>query len=466
MKQRLVIIGGGPGGYVAAIRAAQLGAEVHLVESGQLGGTCLNVGCIPTKALLHTAELYRTVKKGSLIGLKADNVYVDWKALMARKWAVVSRLVKGVEGLLAANGVTVHRGRGYLQDANTVVVEGEGATALRADKIILAVGSTPVQLKFPGHDLPGVIDSTGALDLPQVPASMLIVGGGVIGIEFAALYSSLGTKVTVVELLPEILPAVDTTLTAKLKPELSRQGVTFLTETRLKEVVAGKKGLVARVEHGGNCREIEAEYILVAVGRRPFTDNIGLAEAGVLTDRGRIVVDEHFVTSVPHIYAIGDCNGQVMLAHAASAQGIAAVEHALGHKPNYNRNVIPSCIYTSPELASVGFTEQQVKDMGIAYKCGLFPLSANGKAVIEAGGAGIIKILATADTGKILGIHILGPRATDIIAAAALAIQLGASAADIAGTIYAHPTVGEAMAEAALAVYGLSLHWPPGMKIR
>lgn len=466
MKQRVVIIGGGPGGYVAAIRAAQLGAEVHVVESGQLGGTCLNIGCIPTKALLHTAELYSAVKKGSLIGLKADNLRVDWKALQARKRAVVSRLVKGVEGLLAANGVTVHRGRGCLRGAHTVAVEGEQPVTLTADKIVLATGSAPVELKFPGCDLPGVIDSTGALSLPAVPASLVIVGGGVIGVEFAALYSALGAKVTIVEMLPEILPPVDSTITAKLKTELSRQGVTFLTEARLTAVEQAETGLIVKVEHGGSVRDLPAEYVLVAVGRRPLTDNLGLTAAGVQTERGKILVDDQLVTSVPGIYAIGDCNGQTMLAHVASAQGVAAVEHALGHQPSYCAKAIPSCIYTSPEVASVGLTEQQVQTQGIAYKTGLFPLSANGKAVIEAGGVGLVKILATAADGEILGVHIMGPRATDLIAEAALAMRLGARTADIAATIHAHPTISEAVVEAALAVDEESLNWPPGMKVR
>jgi dihydrolipoamide dehydrogenase len=267
-------------------------------------------------------------------------------------------------------------------------------------------------------------------------------------------------------MLTEILPPVDTTITAKLKTELGRQGVTFLTEARLTEVAAAANGLVAKVEHNGSVRDLPAEYVLVAIGRRPLTDNLGLDTIGIEIERGRILVNEQFATSVPDIYAIGDCNGQTMLAHVASAQGVAAVEHALGHQSSYCAKVIPSCIYTSPEVASVGLTEQQAQAKGLAYKSGLFPLSANGKAVIEAGGVGLIKILASVADGKILGVHIMGPRATDLIAEAALALRLGARTADIEATIHAHPTISEAMPEAAMAVDGESLSWPPGMKVR
>ncbi|EAX46425.1 dihydrolipoamide dehydrogenase [Thermosinus carboxydivorans Nor1] len=466
MNKRIVIIGGGPGGYVAAIRAAQLGAEVHLVEADRLGGTCLNVGCIPTKSLLHTAQLYREVQKGGLIGLKADNVRVDWPVLQSRKQATVTRLVKGVESLLKANKVTVHKGQAALKDARTVIVSGETEKEVAADIIVLATGSEPVKLNFPGAELPGVIDSTAALSLPSVPTSLVIVGGGVVGIEFAALYSALGARVTVVELLPEILPPVDGEIAVKVRQELTRQGVTFLTGARLTEVRQGDGALTALVEAGGKVEEVTGEYVLVAVGRRPRTQGLGLEAVGVALDRGRITVDEHFVTTVPGIYAVGDCNGQIMLAHAASAQGIAAVEHALGHQAAYYPQTIPSCIYIQPEVAGVGLTEEEAKKQGIAYKTGLFPLSASGKAVIDGGMSGLVKVIAGEKYGEILGVHIFGPRATDLIGEAALAIRLEATVDELVTTIHGHPTISEALAEAALAVDGKAIHWPPGMKVR
>lgn len=455
----VIVIGGGPGGYVAAIRAAQLGAEVHLVEKEHLGGTCLNVGCIPTKAMLHTADLYQAILQGGAMGLKADNVQLDWQVLLRKKQTVVDRLVNGVEGLLKANKVTVHRGHAVLKDAHTVEIEGK--TSLTANAIILALGSEPVRLSFPGAELPGVIDSTGALSLSQAPASMLIIGGGVIGVEFAGLFSALGCKVTVVELLPEILPVIDSEIAGAIRQEMSKNGVSYMNEAKLTDVRQEGENLTARVLSGGKEQEISVQYVLVAVGRKPRTQSSGLEEVGIQTDRGRIVVNEYFATNVPGIYAIGDCNGRIMLAHAASAQGIAAVEHALGHKPAYLPGTIPSCIYTNPEAAGVGLTEGQVKQQGIEYKVGRFQLAGNGKALIENGGRGMVKIIAGARHGEILGVHIFGPRATDMIAEAALGIRLEATADELISTIHAHPTVSEALCEAALDVENMAIHWPP-----
>ncbi len=462
--KRIVVIGGGPGGYVAAIRAAQLGAEVRLVESEHIGGTCLNVGCIPTKALLHAAELYHAVTHGASHGIKAGNVTVDWQAVLARKRAVVTRLVRGVEGLLKANGVTVHRGPGALAGPRAVAVGGENPVTLEADAIILATGSEPVRLNFPGHDLPGVIDSTAALALPAVPASLAIVGGGVIGVEFAALYRAFGAEVTVIEMLPQILPPVDGEIAALVRAHLAKQGIKFLTGARLDEVKQAANGLTAIVAAGDQSEEITAEKILIAVGRRPRTAGLGLEAAGVALERGRVTVDANFATNIPGVYAIGDVNGLIMLAHAASAQGIAAVEHALGHRAAYHGHTIPACIYTSPEVAGVGLTEETAKARGLAYHTGIFPLAGNGKALIESGGTGQVKIIAGAKHGEILGVHIFGPRATDLIAEAALALRLEATVDELITTIHAHPTVSEAIGEAALAVTGAAIHWPPARK--
>lgn len=463
MKKKVVVIGGGPGGYVAAIRAAQLGAEVHLVEKENLGGTCLNVGCIPTKALLHTAELYRTLRQEDH-GLIVKDAKVDWAALMARKAAIVNRLVQGVAGLLKANQVQVHNGRAELLDAHNVTVSGAKPVRLTADVIVLAVGSQPVKLPVPGVNSPGVIDSTGALSLPQPPKSLIIIGGGVIGTEFAALYHAFGAQVTVVEMLPGILPPVDGQIAARLKEELSLQGITFLTGAQLNEIRPAANGVTAFIRQGDKRHTADGEYLLLATGRRAGLDGLGLEAAGIATEKGKIVVDQYFATSAPHIYAVGDCNAQIMLAHAASAQGVAAVEHALGHKPSYNSSIIPYCIYTSPEVAGVGITEEQAKTQGLQYKTGIFPLMANGKALIESCETGLVKLIADARYGNILGAHIVGPRATELIAEAALAMTLEATAEELVATIHAHPTLSEATAEAALQINGQAIHWPPGVK--
>lgn len=465
MTKKIVVIGGGPGGYVAAIRAAQLGAETHLVEKEYLGGTCLNVGCIPTKALLHTAELYHAVRHGERIGLKGESVTLDWQVLMSRKQSVVRRLVGGVGGLLKANGVTVHKGTGELVGAGSVKVHGEKEEVLTADSVILSTGSIPVKLNFPGADLPGVIDSTGALSLPKLPESMVIIGGGVIGIEFAALYSDLGSKVTVVELLPEILPGIDSEVVVTLKQSMSKEGIIFMTGAKLDSVSQVAGGLAAKVLVGPDTKEIVAEIVLVAVGRRAFTDGAGLEAAGVKLERGKVLVDSNYQTNVAGVYAIGDCNGITMLAHAASHQGIEAVEHALGHgTAGHGQPIVPACIYTSPEVAAVGITEDKAKEQGIAYKKGVFPLAGNGKSMIEEGESGFIKILAGAKYGEIIGVHMVGPRVTEMIGEATLAMRLEATVDELVSTIHAHPTVAESIGEAALAVSGQAIHWPPGMK--
>ena len=463
MTQRIMIVGGGPGGYVAAIRASQLGAHVELAESEHFGGACLNVGCIPTKALLHVAELYQAMLHGNAVGLKADDVRVDWPSVLKYKDKVAARLVKGVEGLLKANGVTVHRGHAIMRDARTVEING---APIESDTILLALGSEPAKLMFPGADLPGVIDSTAALSLTKLPTSMVILGGGVIGVEFAAMFSAFGCKVTIIEILPQILPGVDGEIAKEVRKEISRKGVTVLTETRLTEVKERGMQLWVTAVMGGQLQEMATDTVLVAVGRRPRTRGMGLEKAGIHMDRGRITVDKNFLTNIPHVYAIGDCSSAIMLAHVSSAQGMSAVEHALGHEPAYFGNIIPACIYTSPEIASVGLTEEQARAQGIAYKAGVFQLAGNGKAIIESEGKGMIKVIAGAVYGEILGVHIFAPRATDIITEAALAMRLEATVDELISTIHAHPTVGEALVEAALAVDGNAIHWPPGEKRR
>ena len=461
MSKRIVIIGAGPGGYVAAIRAAQLGAEVHLVEKEALGGTCLNVGCIPTKAILHVAELYQNVLNGDALGIKVDNLRLDWPSVLRYQKSLVSRLVKGVEGLLKANKVSVHRGHARLRGPGAVEVDGQ---LLTADIIILAVGSDPIRLTCPGAELDGVIDSTAALSLATLPKSLVVVGGGVIGVEFASLFRSFGVEVTLVELLPKILPGLDDEIVNLVHKDLAGKGIRIITEAALEEVQALNSGLQARISSRSGPQEIPVEKILVAVGRRPRLDDLNLAETGVVLDNGRIQVNGFFQTSLPQVYAIGDCSSRWMLAHVASAQGVAAVDHALGGQGEYFAHIIPACIYTNPEIASVGITEEQARQQNLDIRVGRFQLGGNGKALIESKGQGIIKIISGAKYREILGVHIWGPRATDLIAEAALAMRLEATIDELITTIHAHPTIGEAMPEAALDTDGMAIHWPPGLR--
>ena len=461
MSKRIAIIGGGPGGYVAAIRAAQLGAQVDLVESNALGGTCLNVGCIPTKALLHVAETYQALLKAETLGIKVDDICLDWSVTMGYQKALVKRLVKGVDGLLKANKVQVHRGHAQLKSINQIEIDG---TCIEADAIILAVGSESSKLSFPGADLGGIIDSTAALNLKSVPDSMVVIGGGVIGVEFAAMYNSFGTKVTIVEMLPQILPGVDSEVVRLVHDDLVQKGIKIITAARLEKVSKQGTDLHVLVDQEDQKNELIAKKVLVAVGRRPRTWGMGLENIGVIMSRGRIQVDANFLTNIPNVYAVGDCSSTVMLAHVASAQGVAAVEHALGHKPIYFDHIVPACIYTQPEIATVGLNEEQVRDKGLDFCTGVFSLSGNSKALIESEGTGLIKIISGTKYREILGVHIWGPRATDLIAEAALAMRLEATIDELISTIHAHPTVGEAMPEAALSTDGMAIHWPPGLK--
>ncbi len=462
MQKKIVVLGGGPGGYVAAIRAAQLGAEVTLIEKDKVGGTCLNVGCVPTKALLHAGEMYRQMKHDAAdYGVFAKDLSFDWAKVIGKKDAVVSRLVGGVSGLLKKNKVRVINGLGKLGAGKTVQVTGKnGETqSVAYDKLIIATGSVPVIPPIPGvKDNPDCIDSTGALSLDQLPAEVLVIGGGVIGIEFAGAFANFGSKVTVIEMTPKILPLMDEQLSKDLRKLLEKEGIAIHTDAKVLSVE--KKGGKAsvNVEMNGKTQAFSADKVLVAVGRRTDTAGLGLDAQGIQNDRGRITVDEHMQTSKPDVYAIGDCVGQVMLAHVASAMGEVAAEHALGHQASYDGRTNASCVYTTPEFAGTGYTEEELKAKKIAYKAGLFPLVGNAKSLIENGGVGQIKVLCGEEFGEILGVHILGPRATDLIAEAALMIGMEATVDEVIATIHAHPTVSEAVREAALAAEGRAIH--------
>lgn len=461
MSLKVAVIGGGPGGYVAAIRAAQLGADVTLIEKENLGGACLNVGCIPTKALLHTAELLENAKNGESLGVEAK-VSLNFAKAQAHKAQVVKKLVGGVAGLLRANKVEVLKGAASFEDARTLKIVGRGEDQTRRfDKIIVASGSVPVTPPIPGADSRQCMDSTGALDLEAVPASMVVIGGGVIGVELATLYSTLGCKVVIVEMLDGILTMMDAELVGLLRKDLAARGVEIYTGAKVASVADKGREAAVRVEMGdGSVREFMGEKVLVSVGRRPNTEGLGLERAGVACERGRITVNDAMETSVSGIYAIGDCNGRIMLAHVASAQGEVAAENAMGRAARFDALTNASCVYTHPEFAGVGLTEEQAREQGLAYDVAKFPLQANGKALIENGGKGVIKILAGKEHREIIGVHMYGPRATDMIAEAALAVGMEATTDELIATIHAHPTLSEAVREAALAVENRAIHIP------
>ena len=459
----VVVVGGGPGGYVAAIRAAQLGGKVTLIEKNKLGGTCLNVGCIPTKVLLHAAEALTEAKHMDNLGIQVSVNGIDWKAVQSRKEAVTNQLVSGVTGLMKANKIRVIEGTASFASKTALEVVKKDGTKENVpfDKVILATGSVPAVPPIPGvKENAACVDSTGALAFDHVPETLLVIGGGVIGMELATAYSRFGVKVTVVEAMPKLLPMMDGELTAMLRKKMEASGVTILTEAKVQSVEAAPVGAKVQVEVGGKVESFEAEKVLVAVGRRTDTEALGLDKVGIAHDRGRITVNDKMETNVPNIYAIGDCLGKVMLAHVASAQGEVAAENALGETAVYDGKTNPSCVYTDPEFAGVGLTEEKAKEEGIPYQVGKFPLMANGKALIMNGGEGMIKFIIGKEYGEVLGVHILGPRATDLIGECALAIGMEATVDEIYATIHAHPTVTEAVREAALAATKRAIHIP------
>ena len=464
---KLAVIGGGPGGYVAAIRAAQLGAEVTLIEKNAMGGTCLNVGCIPTKALIHSADLYHEIQKDAAKnGILVGEVSIDFAAMQKRKQTVVKQLVNGVGGLMGANGIQVIKGTAKMKGAAEVEVEtAEGTESLSFDKVLIASGSVPSVVPIPGHDLDGVVDSTGALNFKEIPKSLCIIGGGVIGIEMAHVYQRLGTKVTIVEMLPDILMNLDADITAPIKKLFKKNKVDILLETKVGSIEKTEEGLLVNMtDKEGTAKSVTAEKVLMCVGRKPQTAELGLEEIGVATERGRIVVDENYRTNVENLYAIGDCIGGIMLAHVASAEGIAAVEKMMGQESYIDFRTVPSCVYTSPELSGVGLTEKEAIAKGVNYEVGKFPLVGNGKSLIIGETSGLVKIIADKETGEVLGMHMCGPNATELIVEGALAIHKKAAVEDLLATVHAHPSVGESLQEAAHAVFGNALNMPPVRK--
>jgi dihydrolipoamide dehydrogenase len=450
----VVVIGGGPGGYVAALRAAQLGATTAIVEKDRMGGTCLVRGCIPTKALLQSSELFTQAKGGAPFGLVADNIGFDWGAAQKRKTAVVDQLVKGVEGLLKAGGVTSLKGSARLAGEGAVEVGGD---PLKAKDIVIATGSAIARLPLKGAEL--TIDSDQILELKEVPRRLAVIGGGVVGMEFAAMFAALGSKVTVLEMLPQVLAMVDADLVTAYTKHLNGLGAEVHTSSKVSEVVKQNGGLQVRFSSGGEGGAVDADQVLLAVGRVPYTQGLDAEKAGVKLDRGRVVVDQHLHTDADGIWAIGDVIGGIMLAHVASYEGVCAVENIAGHSnrvPDYH--AAPNCIYTDPEIAHVGLGEKEAREKGIAVKVGKFPFAAAGRALTLGQTEGFAKVLADAESGKILGAHIIGPRATDLIAEATLAVQNGLTLEQVDLTIHAHPTLPESFMEAALAAQGRAIH--------
>jgi dihydrolipoamide dehydrogenase len=450
----VLVIGGGPGGYVAALRAAQLGAKAAVVERDRVGGTCLVRGCIPTKALLQSAELYTLAKAGAPFGVVSDKLGIDWSAALGRKTEVVDKLVKGVEGLLKAGGVSLVRGTASLAGKGVVEVSGE---RIQAKDIVIATGSAVARIPLKGAE--HTIDSDQILELKEIPARLAVIGGGVVGMEFAAMFAALGTKVTVLEMLPQVLPMVDADLVTVYTKHLAGLGGEVHTNAKVEEVAKRNGGLQVRFSSGGEGGSIDADQVLLAVGRVPYTQGLGAEKAGVKLERGRVVVDEHLHTAADGVWAIGDVIGGIMLAHVASYEGVCAVENIVGHGnriPDYH--AAPNCIYTDPEIAHVGLGEKEAKDKGLDVKVGRFPFTASARALTLGQPEGFVKVIADASSGRLLGAHIIGPRATDLIAEATLAVQNGLTLEQIDLTIHAHPTLPESLMEAALAAQGRAIH--------
>src|SRR5437868_6096390 len=452
----VVVIGGGPGGYVAALRAAQLGARTAIVEKDRMGGTCLVRGCIPTKALLQSSELYTLAKDGASFGVVADKIGFDWSKAQTRKSAVVDQLVKGVEGLLKAGGVSSYKSSARLTGKGGVAVSGD---QLQAKNIIIATGSAAARIPLPGAEL--TIDSDQILELKEAPRRLAVIGGGVVGMEFAAMFAALGSKVTVLEMLPQVLSMVDADLVTVYAKHLAKLGGEIHTNSKVSEVVKRNGGVQVHFSTGGEGGSVDADQVLLAVGRVPYTQGLEAEKAGVELERGRVVVDDHLRTTADGVWAIGDVIGGIMLAHVASYEGVCAVENIAGHAdrvPDYH--AAPNCIYTDPDIAHVGLGENEAKEKGIAVKIGRFPFAAAGRALTLGQTEGFVKVVADAGSGKLLGAHIIGPRATDLIAEATLAIQNGLTLEQIDLTIHAHPTLPESFMEAALAAQGRAIHIP------
>jgi len=458
----LIVMGGGPGGYVAAIRAAQLGMSVSLVECDALGGICLNWGCIPTKALLRNAEIYQLMQRGDEFGLLCDNIRVDFDQVIRRSRQVAERLSKGVAFLMRKNKINVVNGMGRLAGAGAVTVhdaDGVSQTTLRAPHIILATGARPRELPGLPFDHPHVVNSSEAMILSDIPASLAIIGAGAIGVEFAYLYNTFGSRVTLIEMLPQILPIEDHEISQALHQSLTKQGIDILVDSRVDNAGLMSDGVRLQVQTPDGPRAIESAKVLVAIGVQGNIEQLGLDTAGVHSERGFIPVDTQCRTNVQGIYAIGDVNGPPCLAHVASAEGIATVEAIAGQEtPGINRQNIPGCTYCQPQVASVGLTEAAAREAGHDIRIGRFPFQASGKALAIGESEGLVKVIFDAETDELLGAHIIGSEATDLIAEVGIARTLETTHYEILKTVHAHPTLSEAIMEAVGDAYDEAIH--------
>lgn len=459
VRHDLVVLGGGPAGYVAAIRAAQLGMNVACIdENSRFGGTCLRIGCIPSKALLESSHLYEEAKhRFADHGLTVSGLQMDLSTMMKRKEKIVDTLTGGIDMLFKQRGVTAYRGRGKFRDIESIEVTGEqGTTLVQGDRFLIAAGSRPASLPNIEEDGDRIGNSTTALSFPDVPKRLVVIGGGYIGLELGSVWNRLGSEVIVLEALDRILPGMDSELAQLAHRTFKKQGMDFRTKTMVASAKRDADQCIVEVQGG---EPIHCDRVLLATGRVPTTGGIGLDVIGIPTDhRGFIAVNEDFQTEVKHVYAAGDCIGGMMLAHKAMEEGIVCVERMAGIPSHMNYDVIPAIIYTHPEIASVGKTEDQLKEAGIDYRKGICPFGANGRARTLGETEGRVKILADRKTDRVLGVHIIGVRAGDLIAEAATAMEFGASSEDIARTCHAHPTLAEAMHEAALAVDDRAIH--------
>lgn len=456
----LIMIGGGPGGYVCAIRAAQLGMKVAVVESrASLGGTCLNVGCIPSKALLQASEKFEEARHGlAAFGVKVGEVTLDLPTMQGHKTKVVEANVKGIEFLFKKHKIDWLKGRGRLSAPGIVAV---GDKSYQAKNVVIATGSTHVDLPGVSVDEKRVLSSTGALELPEVPKHLVVIGGGYIGLELGSVWLRLGAKVTVVEFLDRLVATMDGEISKHFERVLKKQGMTFKLSTKVTGATANKDGVTLSLEENksGKVEELACDYLLVAVGRKPMTEGLGLAEVGIaLDEKGRIKTDAHYATTLANHFAIGDVIAGPMLAHKAEEEGVALAELLAGQAGHVNYDTVPGIVYTWPELATVGKTEEQLKAAGIDYKIGKFPFMANGRARAMNATEGFVKILADAKTDRILGAHIIGPEAGTLIHEVVVAMEFGGSAEDLARSFHGHPTLNEAVKEAALAVAARPIH--------